>query len=214
MIALGLNPEADKKKPKITQHNAIQQPAKALLPKLCQDVINGISENLSWTDNVSLALTCKELAEKTQCARVHFAEVEKEKKSARSNKRAMRAANMSDTKDEEDPRAARKIARDTNKLLGAPRLVRLDLFKQIRGFFPDRNLRLCFGCVKFVRATYYSLGWGGEECIERDFYAGEVDSKVANRRGPRCPRCVHREHLASHASKEEMARLRQRLLRI
>lgn len=170
----------------IIEHNRIDQPGG--LPKLPKELIFTITENLRWTDNVALALTCKELAEKTQSARRHFARVEEKKKSARDAIRSALATCHSRTATTRTLRTRSRIARDANKSLAAwTKYVRLDLLRQISDYFPAQRYRLCYGCIKYVPNTLGTHAWGGDVLYEK------YNSKRANVWGPRCHRCVERE---------------------
>jgi hypothetical protein len=189
-------PSADTKG-KIIANNAIKQPAKAYLAsKLQPEILLEISAYLSWCDNVSLSLTCKELAAMTKFTRTHFAQVEEKKKDARD-------ASFSTA-------PAKKFARDANKLLKAPtKYVRLQLLHQIRTLFPATQYRLCYGCIKYISRNSGGA-WGGSGTYKLPL----ADSKAAAELGPRCHRCVQRERLHRNASRAEFRMLEDAIAKI
>lgn len=204
----------------IIEHNAIQQHVR--LHNLPHEIMVEITENLSWPDNVSLSLTCKGLANKTQVARKHFDKVEKAEKLTRDAKRATRVARNLRRNANASPRAPRKsyarpVRRNTksacnaNESLKAPtKFVRLDLLRQIHDFFPATRYSLCYRCIKYVPRNFGSVAWGGH-----DQYKNRVfDSKIAHELGPRCHRCVERQRLEIFATETQMQQLKKQIARI
>jgi hypothetical protein len=196
---------------KIIKQNAINQ--RARLPNLTSELFLQISENLSWPDNVSLGLSCKQLADKTQYARKHYAKIEDTKKSAGLALKGTRATRAAPAKPKAifTRAAKRKIAPDANKSMKAPtKFVRLDLLRQIHDFFPKRQYRLCYGCINYVPRVPSNSGWGGDN----RFQDVSWDSKIAYEMGPRCKFCVERERLERCATKAEMDQLKRMVARI
>jgi hypothetical protein len=195
---------------KILDHNAMEQ--NATLPKLPQEMILSIIEGLSWADTVSLGLSCKQLGTKTQYARMSFAKIEEDKKSARAGAKTAHtvAAKKYSTLAQHLPGRVRKAdkqyTRNGNRTLAASnKFVRLDLLRQIHDFFPKKCYRLCYGCIKYRPWTSGGGAWGGDRAYENSVYK----SQAAHARGPRCQYCLKRELLQMNATKAEMDRLKK-----
>ena len=163
-----------------------------------------ITKELKWPDTVSLALTCKHLAEGTQLGRNSFAKVEARQKAER---RARRAAAVpvgplqltNEMRQAEDVKAGLKPP---------TKFTRLEILRQLGGFFPAQY-RLCFGCIKYVPISRGG-NWGGDN----RYLTTTDDGQEAHESGPRCAWCVAREDLEQKATRAELDSLKQLVARI